>query len=110
MAQRVFEARGLPDDPLDAAAAFHASFGAPVRAALGAGDDLVLVFDPADHAHAGWRLALVQDLARSAAPLRVNAVVGGEGAALDETVAYLASAPGVTGQVLMVDAIRATSA
>ena len=110
MAQRIFEARGLPDDPLDAAAAFHTTFAAPVRAALAAGDNLALVFDPADHAHAGWRLALVQDLARAAAPLRVNAVVGGEGEDMAELVRYLANAPGVTGQILMVDAIPAASA
>ncbi|HSG53901.1 MAG TPA: hypothetical protein VLA45_00495 [Paracoccaceae bacterium] len=110
MAQRVFEARGLPDDPLDAASIFHATFGAPVRAALAAGQDLALVFDPADNMHGGWRLAVVQDLARAGAPVRVNGVVGGDGAALDEAVAYLATAPGVTGQILMVDAIAATSA
>ncbi len=110
MAQRVFEARGLPDDPLDAASAFYATFGAAVRAAGSAGDDLALVFDPADVVHSGWRLAVVQDLARAVAPVRVNGVVGDDGAALDEAVTYLATAPGVTGQILMVDAIAATSA
>jgi len=110
MAQRVFEARGLPDDPLDAAAAFHAAFGAPIRAQFTAEDDLALVFDPAGHAHAGWRLAIVQDLARAAAPLRVNAVVGDEGADLAQVLEYLAASPGITGQVLMVDAIPVASA
>jgi NAD(P)-dependent dehydrogenase (short-subunit alcohol dehydrogenase family) len=67
------------------------------------GEDIVLAFPAADHTHKGWRLAVVQQLARDAAPLRVNALSGGDEAAVAAAVAYLASAPGVTGQLLALD-------
>ncbi|MDB5723463.1 MAG: hypothetical protein JWQ16_217 [Novosphingobium sp.] len=67
------------------------------------GEDVVLAFPTADHTHKGWRLAVVQQLARDAAPLRVNALSGGDEAAVAAAVAYLASAPGVTGQLLALD-------
>ncbi len=102
MAQRIMAARGLPDSPLDAAAAFQTRHIPAIRAS-GTGDDCVIVFDHADHTHNGWRQAMVQELAREAAPARVNAVAGPDGALLREVVEYLASAPGVTGQVLQLD-------
>ena len=73
------------------------------RAALAAGEDLALVFAPAPPSHHAWRLAAVQELAREATPRRVNGVAGIEGVALDETLDWLATAPGVTGQLLEVD-------
>jgi hypothetical protein len=66
---------------------------------------LVLIFPPASHDHRAWRLAAVQDLAREAAPRRVNAIVGADEAAIAETLAWLEQAPGVTGQLLAVDPI-----
>jgi len=60
----------------------------------------VLIFDPAPYDHRGWRLAAVQDLARAAAPTRVNGIVGGDETAIEDMLAYLRHAPGVTGQLL----------
>ena len=87
----------LPDSPLDAAAEFHSAIVPQVRAEP---DDVVLAFAPADHSHRAWRLAAVQELAREAAPRRVNAVVGATGSEQDAVLAFLANAPGVTGQML----------
>ena len=42
----------------------------------------------------------VQDLARDAAPARVNGVVGSDEDAIAATLAWLEQAPGVTGQLL----------
>ena len=105
MAQAVLPVEGLPGSPLDAAAAFHVRFVEQARTALGAADNLVLVFEPADHTHRRWRLAAIQELAREAAPKRVNAAVGTDQAAMTEVFAYLDAAPGITGQILAVDGI-----
>jgi hypothetical protein len=94
----------LPQAALDAAVAFHASVLPKVRAELATGPDhLVLVFDPAEHGHRGWRLAAVQDLARQYAPLRVNALVSDDETAIAAAAQYCADAPGLTGQLLMLD-------
>ena len=90
---------GLPDDPIAAAAAFYAA----IVPSLPDAGDLVLVFPAADHTHAAWRLAAVQSLARSRVPGRVNALSGGSEAARKAALAYLAAAPGLTGQVLPLD-------
>lgn len=95
------EARDLPDSPLDAAAAFHARIVPEARRA--AGSDVVLLFDPADHTHAHWRTAAVEELAREAAPSRVNGAVGGSSNAVKAVCDYLEGAPGVTGQLFAVD-------
>lgn len=100
MGQTVLHVEGLPATPLDAAAAFHAEFVPKARASLAQGEALVIVFEPAGHEHRTWRLAVVQELAREAAPRRVNAVAGADRAALAETLDFLAGAPGVTGQLL----------
>ncbi len=88
---------GLPDEPLSAAAYFHAQI---LPQLAPAGDSLTLVFDPADHPHRAWRLAVVQGLARDWAPLRVNAVASADEDAILAAATYLADAPGVTGQYL----------
>ena len=93
---------GLPAAPLAAAADFHARILAQAEAALADGD-LALVFAPADHTHRGWRLAVVQGLARAHTPRRVNAVESDSPAAISAALTYLAAAPGVTGQVLRLD-------
>ena len=64
--------------------------------------DVVLVFKPARQEHHAWRLAVVQGLARELAPIRVNAVVGDDEVAVDNTVMFLNEAPGITGQLLAV--------
>ncbi len=91
------EARQLPDSPLDAAAAFHARILPEARHA--AGNDLVLLFDAADHTHQHWRRAAVEELAREATPCRVNGVQGGAGSDVATMCDYLHGAPGVTGQL-----------
>lgn len=102
MAQAVLRVEGLPDAPLDAAATFHSQWLPQARTTLQDADTLALIFDPAGHEHRAWRLATVQELAREAAPKRVNAVVGDDEAAIAEMLAYLAAASGVTGQLLAV--------
>jgi len=92
---------GLPEEPLAAAAAFHAEWLPQAQDLLSAGDDLILIFAPADHTHRCWRLAAVQGLARDHAPRRINAVAAGSGAAIASACAYLAAAPGLTGQLLV---------
>ena len=101
--QAVIAIAGLGDDPLPAAATFHAVWLPKVEVALAAKpDDLVLVFDPADHTHREWRLAAVRGLARAQAPRRINGLAG-EGAAVGAALAWLDRAPGVTGQYLALD-------
>jgi hypothetical protein len=92
---------GLDADPL-AAAAFHAVW-LPLLSPAGDGEDLVLIFSPADHTHSAWRLAAVQGLARAHVPARVNALASADEAAIAAALAYLAAAVGVTGQYLPLD-------
>jgi hypothetical protein len=94
----------LPEEPLAAAADFHALVLPGVEAALrGGADPLTLVFSPGDHRHKGWRLAVVQSLARAFAPSRVNAVESDDDAAIAAAHDWLANAEGVTGQLLSLD-------
>ncbi|MFM5885080.1 MAG: Rossmann fold domain-containing protein [Novosphingobium sp.] len=90
---------GLPDDPLAAAAQFYSK----VMPGIGGEGDLALVFPAADHTHRAWRLAAVEGLARARVPGRINALSGGSPATVAAAVAYLAAAPGVTGQYLPLD-------
>jgi hypothetical protein len=87
----------LPDGPLDAASRFEDQWLPEARTC---DENLLLVFAPADHAHRKWRLAVVQELAREAAPRRVNAVASGDEEAIGQAEGYLADAPGITGQYL----------
>jgi len=103
MEPAVVRIQGLPDSPLDAATAFFAEHLPAARQALGGADLVVLVFALAGHQHRAWRLAAIQELAREAAPKRVNGIAGDSANAIDEAVAYLGAAPGVTGQLLAVD-------
>lgn len=103
---QVLRIEGLPEAPLDAAAAFHAEWMPQTRARLNpprAGAALALIFPPADHTHRAWRLAAVQALARESAPLRVNALAGDDLAAIESALAYIENAPGLTGQYLALD-------
>ena len=103
----VFRVGPLPEQALDAAERFHTEVLPKARSMLslippGNGEDLVLIFPPASHDHRSWRLAAVQDLARAASPSRVNAIVGDDETAIAEALAYLETAPGITGQLLAV--------
>lgn len=94
----------LPEGALDAAAAFHSTVLPKVRAEFaGAGESLVLVFEPASHEHRAWRLAAVQQLARDHAPKRVNAIESDNEQAIAAALRYVESAPGLTGHLLRLD-------
>jgi hypothetical protein len=88
----------LPEAPLDAAAVFYRDY---LPRCQDAAADMTIVMPAADHTHRAWRLAAVQELARFAAPLRVNAVSGGDEADIAQALEYLEHAPGLTGQVLV---------
>ena len=88
----------LPAAPLAASGAFHRDHLASVEAIMTSGEDVMIALPPADHTHREWR-ALATGLARAHAPARAN-VVAGEGDVLDAFEAYLAEAPGITGQYL----------
>ena len=100
---------GLPETPTEAAREFYKVHLPTVHDALDtsrakSGDfTLTLIFPRADHSHRAWRLAAVQSLAREAAPIRINGLAGDDEAALKAALAYLAGAPGITGQLLAVD-------
>ncbi|MEO5705557.1 MAG: Rossmann fold domain-containing protein [Alteraurantiacibacter sp.] len=102
-------ATALPDDPGAACAGFLAEIAPEVRAAAGREPALVVLFAPADPAHAAWRLAaiqqLAQQLARATAPAtRVNAVVVNPAneEATAEVIRFALTAPGITGQIIAV--------
>lgn len=100
MTQEVLRVGPLPETAIDAAATFHREWLDRARTLLaGPAAELVIVLPPARYDHADWRRALARDLAREAAPKRVN-VVAGEGPALESALGYLVVAPGVTGQYL----------
>lgn len=102
----VYEVSGLPEAPLAAAASFHARHIPLIELGLAAAEgDLVITFPAADHTHHGWRLAAVQMLARAHAPLRINAVAGGNDAAVLAATRYIELAPGLTGQLIGLDPV-----
>ena len=103
--QRQLEVGLLPSGALDAANAFMAFHLDAARALLRHPDctALAIVLPPAAHDHRDWRLTLARDLAREAAPRRVNILSGVPGEAVAATLRFLADAPGVTGQYLVCD-------
>ena len=107
MSQAVLRIEVLPAGALDAAAVFHAGWRAEAQSLLAGGDALVIVMPPAAYDHSDWRRAAARDLARAVAPKRANVVAGDDERAIDASLAYLASAPGVTGQYLPLDGYRA---
>jgi hypothetical protein len=89
---------------LEAAAAFYAGLLPMVQVTIEeTQNDLVLVFEPASHEHHAWRLAVVQQLARDHAPLRVNAIESDDETAIAAAMIYVDQAPGLTGQLLRLD-------
>jgi hypothetical protein len=99
----VVEVAGLPAAPIDAAARFHSAYVDRVRELMPA-SDVAVVFPAAGHEHRAWRLAAIQELAREAAPYRVNGISGDDPKAIGEALDFLAVAPGITGQLLAVGA------
>ncbi len=94
----------LSSGALDAAAAFHDGILSMVLVTLEQSkDDLVLVFEPANHEYRPWRLAVVQQLAREHAPRRVNALESDDEDAIAAALGYIKQAPGLTGQLLKLD-------
>ncbi|ANU07420.1 Rossmann fold domain-containing protein [Paraurantiacibacter namhicola] len=104
---QIIPVQGLPQNPLGAAGKFLQDHLEAARAALAQGEDLVLTFPPAGHEHDEWRRALVQGLAREAAPhLRVNGVIGrdaGGDGSVAQIAGWLLAQPGITGQIVAVD-------
>lgn len=98
--QTVLAVGDLPESGIEASAAFLSAYLAQVRTALA--DDnvtaLAISMPPAPSSHDDWRTALARDLARKYAPKRVNIAGGPQGRQMEETLAYLGNAPGVTGQ------------
>lgn len=94
----------LADAPLEAAADFYARYIPRLRE-LAQVEDVLAIFSPAGHAHKGWRLAAMQELAREAAPRRVNGIEGTDADAIAATADYCDRAPGITGHLLRVGAI-----
>lgn len=100
MAQRVYRVDELPESAIAASATFYRDHLEAARAMLAGSDDLAIVLPAAAHDHHDWRLAIVRDLARAHAPARVNLVTAEGDAKCAVLLAYLDTAPGVTGQVL----------
>ncbi len=102
---RELEVGLLPESALDAAGAFMALYLDAARALLAdhEASALAIILPPAPHDHRDWRLALARDLAREAAPKRINIVAGHHGEARAATLRFLADARGVTGQYLSCD-------
>ncbi len=91
----------LPDCAVEAAARFYSHYLPPVLEALEHGASaLAICLPPAAQDHDDWRRAVARDLARAHAPKIVNCVSGHNGPTLDAILAYLADAPGLTGQYL----------
>ena len=99
----VLRVSGLGGGALAAAAEFYARILPQLRGAAAGADHLTLVLPLADHTHRHWRAAALASLARDFAPVRVNAVAGEDEAGIAAALHWLAAAPGVTGQVLVVD-------
>ena len=105
MAQAVLRIDWLPAAALDAACEFHEAWLEEALHLLeGEAEALAIVLPAAPADHVDWRRAAARDLARAVAPQRVNLVAGDDEAAIEATVAFLADAPGVTGQLLEVTA------
>ena len=105
MGQAVLIVLDLPEAPLDAAASFHRIHVPEARRILSDAADiesLIVRFSPVSREHLGWRLAAIQELAREAAPRRVNAIAVDADTDIEGVLDFVASAPGVTGQLLAV--------
>jgi hypothetical protein len=119
MGQGCLTSDAWSDNPADDAKHFYATIMPMARGILSGDvpptsvglekdvDAIVVVFPFGGREHKGWQLAAIQTLAREVAPKRANGVSGDEGGpdasnTMDEVIAWLATAPGVTGQLLAV--------
>ncbi|NTZ42499.1 hypothetical protein G7A66_05235 [Altererythrobacter sp. SALINAS58] len=98
--QLVLQVDGLPPHAIEAAAVFHATWMPQALAALTSAPALLLQLPAAPYDHDDWRRAAIRDLARRTTPHRANLIAGGDAAAIESAIRYLAKAPSVTGQLL----------
>lgn len=105
MTQLVLTVEALPESAIEASAAFITRHLAHARKLAGETDTsaLAIVLPPAPSDHDDWRCTLARDLARAHAPVRVNVIGGAPGEDRDDTITFLASAPGITGQYFPVE-------
>ena len=101
--QQVVRIEDLPESALEAAEVFHCAWRKRLQAALAGTQELAIILPPAGPDHLDWRKAAARDLARAHAPRRINIVTGADQPAIAAALAYLAGAPGVTGQLLQLD-------
>ena len=64
---------------------------------------MLIVFRPAGHMHRLWRVAATQELARAAAPRRVNALAAADDEGVAAALVLLDDCQGITGQYLVLD-------
>ena len=101
MGQVVYRIGTLPEAALEASAAFYARHLSAISERAGEGpESLVVIFPAADYDHRTWRRAAIADLARAYAPVRIVGLAEGDPSVEVRILAYLAAAPGVTGQML----------
>ncbi|MEP0392130.1 MAG: Rossmann fold domain-containing protein [Erythrobacter sp.] len=96
MALAQYQVSELPESPLEASAAFFAEHLDAARS-VACGGDLLIILPTAGPDHADWRQAVARDMARDAAPSRVNVIGAGDQAQKETLIRYLADAKGVTG-------------
>lgn len=100
MAQAVYRVGTLPEAALDASTAFYALHLPAIAARAGEGpESLVVIFPATSYDHRTWRRAAMADLARAYAPVRILGLAEGDPSEEARILAYLAAAPGVTGQM-----------
>lgn len=100
--QTVLTIPDLPESAIEAAAAFHAHWLGKARSLFDEdAEPLAIVLPAAGKDHDDWRRAIARDLGRAHAPRRVNVVGANAGETREKLLAYLAEAPGVTGQYLV---------
>lgn len=99
--QAVLRITNLPEPAVEAAAVYYSEWLDRVLGECARGSQSVALLLPAaSYDHSDWRRAAVRDLARRVAPVRINMVAGGDPAAVDAALSYLAAARAITGQVL----------
>ena len=93
----------FPTGGAAAARLFYERDQGRIETALADTDMLTVIFPPAASDHDDWRRAAIRDLARAHTPSRINGVASDDAVAIAATHAYLADAPGVTGQFFTLD-------
>ena len=93
----------MPGDPLEAASTFYGHHVKPIEVGLSVLDILTVQLPAVPETHEQYLRAAMGALARKVAPRRINAISGNDDAAMERAAAWLASAPGITGQYFAVD-------